>query len=508
MTRAPHWLSRLTLAARLSLQGGAAASPYRPARIRLALRDGHGDRIHLPHARLERPAGGILQLRGTPWLPSLPIPLGARSSTRPLRPPIEVGLHVEAGRRTGRPERWRVHWRSLRLMLAARPFPPPRLPPRDPNERIRARARRTRARWHRRYGTRRFVLGVDLPHPAMRAPDGTEVPLYGVWLDAPERWYGQWPDLRNPRVVASLEADLHAIGRILGPGALVRVFLFADLRAGLRFAEDGTPLAVTERARRAFVTLLRLAERHDVVLLPVLLDFTLADGRHREGPEGRWRVGERPDLVLSTRKRRWLWRAMARFVAPFARHPAILAWDLVNEPMHAAAVVRPGRLTSWLRFLREGAERLAATGAPLTIGYRDPMVSRWLLGRLPIHLGQAHFYPMLDGLPAPFGLGLPARGAFGPLPGGWGELPLRPERWRDDVRRARHAGHRFALFWSWRGDGVRADGLAVRPHLLRTQAPPAPPSDDPSIHRRTPLEPQHPVPLPDNASRPRGRTVP
>ncbi len=465
-------LSRLTLSARLSLEGGEGASAYRPSSVRLALRGAAGGLVHLPHARLERPAGGTLRLRGTPWVAPFPIPLGARRGSGRLSPPLEVGVHLEAGRREGSAERWRLLLRSLRLALSDRPPRSPRLPPSDPPRRVLARARRMEARWRRRYGARRFVPGVNLPHPAMRSPGGEEVPLYGVWLDAPERWYGRRPDLRDPRVAAGLRRDLWAIREALGPGALVRLFLFADLRAGLRFAPDGTPLEVSERAREGFARLLQMAERSDVVLMPVLFDFTLADGRHREGPGGRWRVGERVDLVLSARKRRRLWDALASFVAPFARHRAILAWDLVNEPMHAAAVVRPGRLSSWLRFLREGADVLGRTGAPLTLGYRDPLVARWLRGRIPLHLGQAHFYPVLDGIPAPFGPSFSARHAFGPLPGGWGELPLRPGRLAQDLRRAREAGHRFALFWSWRGDGPRADGLAVRPHesLLRRVA--------------------------------------
>ncbi len=455
------WDGRASLRADVRLEGGARASPFRPGKLRLALRAPDGGRWHLPHARLERPAGGRLTLRGVVDR-RLPIPLGSRLPGRRHAPPDAVGLRFEHGLRAGPPERWAVTLRSLTVALRARPRPPEVLP--LPATRPGQRARRGEARLRARWTRASFRVGVNLPQPFFRSPDGQRVPLYGVWLAAPKRWYGRHPDLRDPEVLASLQAALREVAALFGPGAPVRLVLFADLRAGLRFGPDGTPRGVDPRAVESFERLLEAAEAADVVLLPVLLDFTLADGRSREGPDGRWKVGERVDLVLSARKRRALWNVLASFVRRFAGHRHILAWDLVNEPMNAAAVVRPGRLGAWVRFLRQGAERIGRTGAVLTVGHRDPMTAGRFGPLLPVHLAQAHFYPEIDGLPAPFSLRFPPRRAFGALPGGWGELPLRPGRLLEDLRAARAAGHRFALLWSWLGDAPRGDGLAVRPH--------------------------------------------
>ncbi len=455
------WNGRASLRATVGLEGGTWASPFRPGKLRLALRAPDGGRWHLPHARLERPAGGRVSLRGVVDR-RLPIPLGSRLPGRRGAPPDAVGLRFEHGLRTGPPERWTVTLHELTVSLRAQPRPPEVLPP--PAARVSHRARRGGARLRARWGTAAFRVGVNLPQPFFRTPEKQLVPLYGVWLAAPDRWYGRHPDLRDPEVLADLRAALREVAAHFGPSAPVRLMLFADLRTGLRFAPDGTPRGVDPRAVESFERLLEAAEAADVVLLPVLLDFTLADGRGREGPDGRWKVGERVDLVLSARKRRALWNVLAHFVRRFAGHRRILAWDLVNEPMNAAAVVRPGRLGAWMRFLRQGAERLARTGAVLTVGHRDPLAAHRYGRRLPVHLGQAHFYPELDGLPAPFSPRFPARRAFGSLPGGWGELPLRPGRLLGDLRAARAAGHRFALLWSWLGDAPQGDGLAVRPH--------------------------------------------
>ena len=173
--------------------------------------------------------------------------------------------------------------------------------------------------------------------------------------------------------------------------------------------------------------LLRLAAEEQVVLIPVLLDFHLADGVVRSGPEGAWQVNDRPDLVTDPRKRDKLVAALEDFVRPFAGDPGILAWDVMNEPENAAAVATPAHYADLQTLMRELVDAVHRAGDLATVGHRNAVdPARFFRGRVATDLGQVHYYPFVDTRPNPTPFNVPLAPVFGPLPAGWGELQARP----------------------------------------------------------------------------------
>jgi hypothetical protein len=262
---------------------------------------------------------------------------------------------------------------------------------------------------------------------------------------------------------------------------VVRVWLFGDLRAGITFDAAGDPVAVTERARASMAVLLKLAAEERVVLMPALLDFTVADGLAFTGPDGTWAVGERPQLITDPVKRGKLVALLEGFVRAFAGHPAVLAWDVMNEPENAAAVVTPAHFGDVQALIRDLVDAVHRAGELATVGHRNvPDARRFFRGRVASDLGQVHYYPLAETRPNPTPFGSRLASTFGPLPAGWGELQLVPGTVAAQLAAARRAGHRLFMYWAWRGHLDTGDGFAVKPYAdeirrALTRQPAAPP---------------------------------
>jgi hypothetical protein len=197
----------------------------------------------------------------------------------------------------------------------------------------------------------------------------------------------------------------------------------------------------------------------------VLFDFHMADGVVRTGPDGAWPVSERPDVITDPRRRAKLVKAMEEFVSAFAGNTAILAWDVMNEPENAVAVVTPQHFADLQTFIHELVEAVHRAGEVATVGHRnatDPAL--YFRGRAAVDLGQAHYYPLVDTRPNPTAFQTPLTAAFGHLPAGWGEVQARPGQIAAQLAGAQRAGHRVLLFWSWRGHEPTADGYPVKPY--------------------------------------------
>jgi hypothetical protein len=452
------------------LVGVGARNWQRTHRARLFLEDAGGRRLYLPSASIvDRPTatGGWLRLAGRPSV-DVPVPLGfVDRGFQPARV-TGLGLNVEAFNRPGELVTGTVELRDVRVAFAppvvARVLPP------DPA--ILAgeaeRARRMQARLAERcgIGARGMAVGVNLAWPSAVAPDGTILQLFGQTLDAAAPWWDRRWDLGEPAVAASVRDDFHAIRAAFGPGAVVRVWLFGDLRAGIELDGAGNPVATSARARANMARLLALAVEQQVVLLPVLIDFNLADGVAAQGPDGAWKVNERPDLIVDATRRGRLVRVLEDFVRAFAGHPAILAWDVMNEPENAAAVVTPAHFADLQALVRELVDAVHRAGDLATVGHHDlGDPARFFHGRVATDLAQVHYYPLVETRPNPTSIAAPLAPGFGPLPGGWGEMEAVPGRIARTLAAARGAGHRLLLFWSWRGHEESGDGYAVQPHV-------------------------------------------
>ncbi len=110
----------------------------------------------------------------------------------------------------------------------------------------------------------------------------------------------------------------------------LRWFFLCDGRAGIRFREDGSPLAIQSEAWRDFDVALDLVRRADVSLMPVLFDFHLCRPRrvvNRVQTGGRSRLIGHADL-----RAHLLDNIVAPLFANYGHSAEIGAWDLFNEP--------------------------------------------------------------------------------------------------------------------------------------------------------------------------------
>jgi len=117
--------------------------------------------------------------------------------------------------------------------------------------------------------------------------------------------------------------------RASGATAL-RWFLFCDGRAGILFDTDGLPRGLTPGTLRDVEVAVQLAGDAGLHLVPVLFDYLwCARRRMVRGVQ----MGGRAAILLHPRGRMAL---LERVVRPtlerFGSEPAILAWDVFNEP--------------------------------------------------------------------------------------------------------------------------------------------------------------------------------
>ena len=117
---------------------------------------------------------------------------------------------------------------------------------------------------------------------------------------------------------------------------MCRVFLFCDFRTGLAYDGEDYILGVDEYVFADMRTVLDVAASNSIQLIPVLMDYTIADGVQWEGPN---KVGEHPEFITNGVRRAQLIDNVIRpFVREFGTNDTIYAWDIINEPRLASAV--------------------------------------------------------------------------------------------------------------------------------------------------------------------------
>ncbi|RKY40054.1 MAG: hypothetical protein DRP85_09330, partial [Candidatus Makaraimicrobium thalassicum] len=137
-------------------------------------------------------------------------------------------------------------------------------------------------------------------------------------------------------------------------GDYVRVFLFSDLRAGINFDTDGTPLSFTDKVYEDMQALLDCAEALGIKVMPVLFDYLL--GGVKDGP-GAGHRAEHADLIDDADKRKALIDICKPFIEHFKDHEAIHAWDIMNEP-EGAKEFGNVEFSAIYDFLREFADMI------------------------------------------------------------------------------------------------------------------------------------------------------
>lgn len=246
---------------------------------------------------------------------------------------------------------------------------------------------------------------------------------------------------------------------------VARYWLFADLRAGVRFAADGSVVGLDDRFLRDVDELVRVARASGLYLILTLFDF-LAGAEPVVVDEVRT-FGRAALITDATLRRTLLDNALRPLFQRYADEPVILAYDVFNEPEwlltdvaipagKRPAEIRSGGVASLAMmrsFVGDVAGLLRAVGGRqlLTVGSASP---RWVgLWRDLVDIGQFHWWVGPGQIDE--GSTLPA--AAGGRVGFIGEFGASPAALCSFLATARAMGHVAALPWSYRAkDGVSA----------------------------------------------------
>lgn len=461
LTRQPWRLTGQILVPR-ALIGQGAEEYLTPMRARLVMRDAQGRRCFGPNAGCSLVPDRWMPLPAL--LPTWEAPIAKGLMEEGFDPSAvtEVGFNIEAGNvshglEVTRPQRSQyagmVYLKDVRIepvaaAASAEPDPVP-LYPSVTHERAAAGGIEQRLRRRLELEPGEMAIVVNLAWPFRNGRYHT----YGTSLGiAP--WGDHW-GFSSPLTANAITEDLrylkaHGI-------RVVRIFLFGDFRAGLTYDARGRPNGFARLVREDMQALLDLCRREQILLIPSLVDFLVADGVTREGPGLRWEVGEHPDLLTDPEKRGALVRLLAQFVREFDG-PDILMWELMNEPDNAVAVATPEHYNGLRWFIRDLAVSLHRQGILTTVGSRH-LGDYQRFWRGYVDVPQLHHWRLLESIPNPYPVDTPAR-ELGPLPAIVGEVePVAPADVGPLLDRLRDAGYVMAGFWSLRGH----DGYAYRP---------------------------------------------
>ena len=262
-----------------------------------------------------------------------------------------------------------------------------------------------------------------------------------------------------------VQTDFLALQQTLGQcsAPAIRVFVFADGRAAPEFGPfDDQVTGLDEYFFQDFDALLEAAKEHDLMIIPVLLDFTWFD---RPPPENGVQLGARSGVLRNSSWRQaFLDQAVKPFVQRYCGNPQIMAWEVINEPEWATKelttpsdfpTMDPVALAEMQEFVRLAALAIhSCPGSKVTVGSARRMWLQYWTG-LGLDLYQFHWYDhFVDEEPLPWypytqlGLDKPAF---------VGEVPTAKTNYstEDYLLAAAGGGYDGLLVWSYRaGDNV------------------------------------------------------
>jgi hypothetical protein len=227
----------------------------------------------------------------------------------------------------------------------------------------------------------------------------------------------------------------------------LRWFLLCDGRAGIRFDENGAPLGLDDAFFRDMDAALAVLSKRDLGVMFVLFDYLLGSPKEDKGAVqlfGRARLITDPGL-----REQLIERVIVPIVARYGDHPAIRAWDIMNEPEWVDVDAR-----SMKRFLERITEVIHAHARqPVTVGSANTKRLDLVRG-IGLDFYQVHWYEHFGdralakdvkklGLDRPVLLG---------------EYPGRVETTRLGriMGAAKSAGYFGALVWSLLSDDARS----------------------------------------------------
>lgn len=233
--------------------------------------------------------------------------------------------------------------------------------------------------------------------------------------------------------------------------SVIRWFVFCDGRAGIRFDRDGLPAGLDACVLPDMDQALVMASDAGVRVMFVLFDFSWCH-RNRQ-VNGVQLGGHRRTLIDPTARQVLLERIAAPVLERYGRHPAVWAWDVMNEPewvTFGLGTHNPFRSVSsatMRAFVDEAAWLVHdRTSQPVTVGLAS---ARWLslVRGSALDFFQVHWYDHLD-RHAP--LETPVADLDVDRPVILGEFPTQGSARRTDeiLHLASRQGYAGALLWS------------------------------------------------------------
>jgi hypothetical protein len=283
-------------------------------------------------------------------------------------------------------------------------------------------------------GVDRFVVGANLPWVG-----------YGTDIGA-SAWYPSGGLSAQPAALDRLERTFAALER--DGVSIVRTFLLCDARSGVRFDESGMPAGLDDAVFPDLDALLAAARRHNIRVMPVLLDFHLC--RPRRLVNG-VQLGGRSRVVTDPEARTALVDLVLRpIVERYRDEEAVIAWDVMNEPEWCLRRgprlgLRAPRFDVLQEFLRQAVACVHESASqPVTIGCAST-AGLDLVRPLGLDVYQVHWYEKFgwNALERPV-----AELDLNDRPVILGEFSGRSPSVTDILNTAKGAGYAGALVWS------------------------------------------------------------
>jgi hypothetical protein len=239
-------------------------------------------------------------------------------------------------------------------------------------------------RWR---GGDRFLLGVNYPyHQYGNDFGGNAWGSYGV---------------HDPKTYEVVDADFEQLSSM--GVRTVRWFVFTDGRAGIKFDGEGMPSGLDEFVMQDFDAALEIAQRHNIGLNLVLLDHRFVfDTTEENGVK----MGGHAEVIASPEGQEALVRNVFEPVfRRYAGHPAILSWEVMNEPEWAildagtvdrASVSKPLNLATFRKFAQMTVDSIHSVAKSYaTIGCADAKWAQNWMG-LGLDFYQIHYYDWMQ----------------------------------------------------------------------------------------------------------------
>lgn len=370
-----------------------------------------------------------------------------------------------------------------------------------------------------------YNVGINYPFPVIKVPKETmEVPqIYpGIGLKTNDiRHFGYSSIITKPTMIRDFEyfvSNNINLTRIFVLGYLSGVFIWdergkdiADFGAGrekliqklskmdvktlAKFLNDnedtvflkngsGTLLGLEDHAMKDFIALLDILEQVEkdtgrrLLAIISLHDFLVADGISKEGPLGRYMVGEHSEIItdplIKIKAEALLWKMMKILSRDKRFYKYIAMVEVMNEPENATAVVTRKDFVNLVNFVGENlylVKDAIGPSVPVSIGVRSwaPDLKYWHgigegMDALSIHYWRSLESYDID-LPGLWPLDMPVSKLWeylgvpqGQRLTGMGEISPSGNI-MENLFRIEKAKYDFAFIWSYSGH----DGFDAKP---------------------------------------------